>query len=113
MLDVNVRRQPRAPENNPRIASSAPKSGQTEIPEEFRAPKAYESLGGTNPRWADLCLWGFGILADAGSSAAIAAACPTTCFVPASVRGMPVLGATMITDSERWGVADGIGHDVG
>ena len=83
------------------------------FPEEFRAPKAYESLGGTNPRWAGLCLWGFGILADAGSGAAIAAACPTTCFVPDSVRCAPVLRAAMIADSERWGVAEGIGHDSG
>ena len=61
------------------------------IPEEFRAPQAYESLGGTNPRRAGLGLWAFGILADAGSGAAIAAACPTSCFVPVSVRGVPVL----------------------
>jgi hypothetical protein len=52
-------------------------------------------------------------LADAGSGAAIAAACPTSCFVPASVRGVPVLRAAMIADSERWGVTDGIGHDNG
>jgi hypothetical protein len=83
------------------------------FPEEFRAPKAYESLGGTNPRWAGLCLWGFGILADAGSGAAIPAACPTTCFVLVSVRGVPVLRAAMIAESECWGAADGTGHDSG
>jgi hypothetical protein len=71
------------------------------FPEEFRAPQAYESLGGTNPRRAGLGLWAFGILADAGSGAAIAAACPTSCFVPVSVRGVPVLRAAMVADSER------------
>jgi hypothetical protein len=70
-------------------------------PEEFRAPQAYESLGGTKPRRAGLGLWAFGILADAGSGAAIAAACPTSCFVPVSVRGVPVLRAAMVADSER------------
>jgi hypothetical protein len=82
-----------------------PGSGQAEnlksFPEEFRAPQAYESLGGTNPRRAGLGLWAFGILADAGSGAAIAAACPTSCFVPVSVRGVPVLRAAMVADSER------------
>ena len=81
-------------------------------PEEFRAPQAYESLGGTNPRWAGLCLWEFGILADAGSGAAIAAACPPTCFVPVSVCGVPVLRAAMIADSESWSVADEFWHDI-
>jgi hypothetical protein len=52
-------------------------------------------------------------LADAGSGAAIAAACPTTCFVPVWVRGVPVLRAALIADSEGWGAADGIGHDSG
>ena len=82
-------------------------------PEEFRAPKAYESLGGTNPRWAGLSLWGFGILADAGRGAMIAAAYMPTCFVSGLVRGVPVVRAAMIADSERCGVADEIGHDIG
>ena len=71
------------------------------LPEEFRAPKAYESLGGTNPRWAGLCLWGLGILADAGRGAAIAPALRPTCLVPVPVRDLPVLRAVMIGDSER------------
>jgi hypothetical protein len=75
------------------------------FPEEFRAPKAYESLGGTNPRRANLCLWGFGILADARSGSVIATACAATCVVPVSVRCVPVLRAALIADSERWGVA--------
>jgi hypothetical protein len=54
-----------------------------------------------------------GILADAGSGAAIAAARPPTCFVPVWVRDVPVLRAAMIADTERWGVADEIGHDIG
>jgi hypothetical protein len=52
-------------------------------------------------------------LADAGSGAAVAAACPATCFVPVVVRRVPVLRVAMIADSERWGVADEIGHDSG
>jgi hypothetical protein len=52
-------------------------------------------------------------LADAGSGAAIATAGRTTCFVPVSVGGVRVLRAAMITDRERWGVAEGIGHDSG
>src|SRR5579863_1145431 len=83
------------------------------FPEEFRAPQAYESLGGTNPRWAGLCLWGFGILADAGIGLAVAAASPATCFVPVSVHDFPLRRAAMITDSERWGVIDEIWHDIG
>jgi hypothetical protein len=52
-------------------------------------------------------------LADAGSGAVVAAACPPTCFVPVSVHDVRVLRAAMIADSERWGIADGIGHDIG
>ncbi|HEY0198324.1 MAG TPA: hypothetical protein VGC19_07265, partial [Rhodanobacter sp.] len=70
-------------------------------PEEFRAPKAYESLGGTNPRWAGLCLWGLGISADAGTGLAIAAASPAARFVPVSMRDLPVRQAAMMAGNGR------------
>ena len=101
------------PDNSVRFAASSARNLPFRSPEEFRAPKAYESLGGTNPRWAGLCLWGFGILADAGSGGATAAACPPPRFVPVSVRGVLVLRAAMIADIERWSVADEIGHEIG
>jgi hypothetical protein len=54
-----------------------------------------------------------GILADARSGPAIATACAPSCVVPVSARRFPVLRAALITDSERWGVADTIRHDSG
>jgi hypothetical protein len=82
-------------------------------PEEFRAPKAYESLGGTNPRWAGLDLWGFGILAGAGRGAMTAAAYPATQFVPMSVRGLPARRVGMMANSEHETAADEIGPEIG
>ena len=52
------------------------------FPEEFRAPKAYESRGGTNPRWAGFGLWRFEFVVDAGTGAAVAAACWPTRLLP-------------------------------
>jgi hypothetical protein len=82
-------------------------------PKEFRAPKAYESLGGTNPRWAGLDLWGFWILAGAGRGAMTAAAFPTAQFVPMSVRGLPARRVGMMANSVRGIAADEIGPEIG
>jgi hypothetical protein len=98
---------------NVRCSPCASRKQPVRFPEEFRAPKAYESRGGTNPRWAGFGLWGFEFVVDAGTGAAVAAACWPTRFVAVAVHGVPVLRAAMMADNEHWSVADENGRDIG
>ena len=65
------------------------------------------------PGLGRLFLWGFGFVADAGTSAAVSAGCPPTRFVAVAVRGVPVLRAALMADNEHRSIADENGRDIG